>query len=101
MKIGTIVEVVETICDVVASKVNETTAEALKNLITHVDDRPGHDQRYAIDASKIKSELGWEPMETFESGMSKTIEWYLRNSDWCDEIAETKYARERLGTNKS
>ena len=93
-------EVVQTICDVVASKINDRTEADLRGLITHVEDRPGHDQRYAIDASKIKRELGWEPQETFESGMEKTIEWYLRNPEWCQEIANTKYARERLGTNK-
>ena len=94
-------QVVETICDVVASKTNERTVEQLKELVTHVDDRPGHDQRYAIDASKIANELGWTPLESFESGMDKTIEWYLRNPQWCQEIADTKYARERLGkTNK-
>jgi dTDP-glucose 4,6-dehydratase len=93
-------QVVNTICETVASLVNEKTEDELKGLITHVTDRPGHDQRYAIDASKIKRELGWEPQETFESGMSKTIEWYLRNPEWCQEIADTKYARERLGTNK-
>ena len=93
-------EVVNTICEMVASLINEKTADELKGLITHVTDRPGHDQRYAIDASKIKRELGWEPLETFESGLSKTIDWYLRNPEWCQEITETKYARERLGTNK-
>lgn len=93
-------QVVETICDVLASKTNERTSEQLKELVAYVDDRPGHDQRYAIDASKIASELGWKPLESFESGMDKTIEWYLRNPEWCQEIAETKYARERLGKNK-
>ena len=93
-------DVIHTICDIVGSKVNETTTERLKELITHVQDRPGHDQRYAIDASKISRELGWQPQETFESGMDKTIEWYLRNPEWCQEIADNKYARERLGTNK-
>lgn len=94
-------EVVQTICDVVASQINDKTSAELRELITHVQDRPGHDQRYAIDASKIERELGWKPLETFESGMTKTIEWYLRNPEWCQEIAETKYARERLGTNKT
>jgi dTDP-glucose 4,6-dehydratase len=93
-------QVVKTICDVLGSKINDRSADELKALITHVDDRPGHDQRYAIDASKIANDLGWQPEESFESGMDKTIEWYLRNPDWCQEIADTKYSRERLGTNK-
>jgi dTDP-glucose 4,6-dehydratase len=54
--------------------------------ITHVADRPGHDKRYAIDASKIEKELAWVPEETFESGLSKTVLWYLSNRDWCDRI---------------
>ena len=93
-------QVVTTICEVLGSKISDRSADQLKELITHVDDRPGHDQRYAIDARKIASELGWQPEESFESGMDKTIEWYLRNSNWCQEIADTKYSRERLGTNK-
>ncbi|MFT5015243.1 MAG: dTDP-glucose 4,6-dehydratase [Patiriisocius sp.] len=93
-------QVVQTICEVLGTKINDRTSEQLKELITHVDDRPGHDQRYAIDASKIERELGWQPQESFESGMDKTIEWYLRNPGWCQEIADTKYTRERLGINK-
>lgn len=63
-----------------------------------VDDRPGHDQRYAIDASKLKRELDWEPQATFETGLRDTIRWYLDNLDWCAEVTEGKYGRERLGT---
>ena len=54
-----------------------------ENLITYVADRPGHDLRYAIDASRIESELGWQPEESFESGMRKTVQWYLDNQSWC------------------
>ncbi|OCG18730.1 MULTISPECIES: dTDP-glucose 4,6-dehydratase [unclassified Gilliamella] len=68
-----------------------------KDLITHVSDRPGHDQRYAIDASKIYQDLGWKPQETFESGMRKTVIWYLNNKSWCEHIKDGSYARSRQG----
>ena len=57
-------------------------------LITFVDDRPGHDKRYAIDSSKIKSQLGWHPRETFETGIKKTVEWYLNNSSWSKDVSK-------------
>ncbi|WCD80117.1 dTDP-glucose 4,6-dehydratase [Pseudomonas sp. TUM22785] len=66
-------------------------------LITHVKDRPGHDLRYAIDASKIERELGWTPQETFESGLRKTVQWYLDNLEWCHRVQDGSYQRERLG----
>ena len=66
-------------------------------LITYVTDRPGHDLRYAIDASKIKDDLGWVPQETFESGIRKTVEWYLTNQDWWQRVMDGSYAGERLG----
>ena len=68
------------------------------DLIKYVTDRPGHDIRYAIDASKITNELGWKPEETFESGIRKTVEWYLSNSKWCKRVQDGSYSRERLGT---
>jgi dTDP-glucose 4,6-dehydratase len=68
-----------------------------QGLITYVSDRPGHDLRYAIDASKIKEELGWEPSETFTSGLRKTVQWYLENQDWCARVQDGTYKRERLG----
>ena len=68
-----------------------------KNLITFVADRPGHDKRYAIDASKIEQELGWKPQETFDSGIRKTVEWYLNNNSWWSRILDGSYSRERLG----
>ena len=68
------------------------------SLITYVKDRPGHDRRYAIDAGKIKSELGWAPTESFESGLARTIDWYLANQIWCDRIRDGEYRGERLGS---
>jgi dTDP-glucose 4,6-dehydratase len=68
-----------------------------KDLITYVTDRPGHDQRYAIDASKIQKDLGWVPLETFETGLRKTVEWYLNNLDWCQHVQDGSYQRHRLG----
>ena len=66
--------------------------------ITFVKDRPGHDWRYAIDASKIEGELGWTPRETFESGLRKTVAWYLDNGSWCERVRSGAYRLERLGT---
>jgi dTDP-glucose 4,6-dehydratase len=71
--------------------------DSYKDLITFVEDRPGHDLRYAIDASKIERELGWEPQETFESGIRKTVEWYLDNQAWCKHVQDGSYRRQRLG----
>ena len=72
-------------------------SKSYKNLITFVDDRPGHDFRYAINASKLQNELNWIPKETFKTGIQKTIEWYLNNLDWCKNIEDKNYKRERLG----
>lgn len=68
-----------------------------EELITFVKDRPGHDFRYAIDASKIERELGWVPQETFDSGLRKTVEWYLANEDWCKSVLDRSYEGRRLG----
>lgn len=68
-----------------------------EELITHVKDRPGHDLRYAIDAGKIERELGWRPQETFETGLRKTVQWYLDNLEWCRRVQDGSYQRERLG----
>ena len=70
---------------------------AYEDLIAFVPDRPGHDRRYAIDDRKIASELGWAPRETFESGLRRTVQWYLGNLDWCAAIRESRYGGERLG----
>ncbi len=64
--------------------------------MTFIKDRPGHDVRYAIDATKINKELGWHPEETFESGIKKTIEWYLANSEWCQHVQDGSYQLKRL-----
>jgi len=72
-----------------------------RDLITFVPDRPGHDRRYAIDASKLQHELGWRPAETFESGIGKTVRWYLDNAWWWRPIRDRKYAGERLGAGRS
>ena len=71
--------------------------EHYRDLIKYVTDRPGHDLRYAIDAGKIQRELGWAPEETFESGLRKTVEWYLKNMEWCRHVQDGSYQRERRG----
>jgi dTDP-glucose 4,6-dehydratase len=67
------------------------------SLIKYVADRPGHDQRYAIDAGKIERELGWRPQETFETGLRKTVQWYLEHGAWCRAACDGRYDRGRLG----
>lgn len=69
-------------------------------LKTFVEDRPGHDRRYAIDGRKVRAELGWAPLYDFETGIAKTVRWYCENLDWCRKIQEGKYGRERLGLSK-
>ena len=93
------IDVVETLCRLLDGKVDKHPQDItqFEQLITHVTDRPGHDQRYAIDAGKIKAELGWEPVETFETGLAKTIDWYLNNQQWCDHVRDGSYQGERLG----
>jgi len=90
------IEVVKTICDVLQEL--RPKGSSYRDLITHVKDRPGHDMRYAIDAGKIQRELGWAPEETFESGIRKTVQWYLDNLDWCQRVQDGSYQRQRLGT---
>jgi len=95
------IEVVQTICNLLDELVPEKPGNIAhySDLITFVTDRPGHDMRYAIDASKIEIELGWKPVETFESGMLKTITWYLENEEWWGRVNDGSYAGERLGLN--
>lgn len=91
-------EVVKTICSLLDRLVTDSPYTPHASLITYVTDRPGHDLRYAIDADKIAAELGWTPAETFESGIEKTVRWYLENSEWCRRVQDGSYQRERLGT---
>ena len=92
-------EVVETICDLLEELAPEKLAGVsnYRDLITFVKDRPGHDVRYAIDASKIERELGWVPEETFETGLRKTVQWYLDNRQWWERVLSGAYRLERLG----
>lgn len=94
------IDVVNIICELLEKLAPEKPngLASYKDLITYVTDRPGHDVRYAIDASKIEKELGWRPQETFETGILKTIEWYLNNLDWCRRVQDGSYQRERLGS---
>lgn len=93
------IEVVKTICKILDELKPQANGQAYESLITFVKDRPGHDLRYAIDATKIQNELGWTPTETFETGIRKTVEWYLNNLDWCHRVLDGSYQRERLGVN--
>lgn len=93
-------EVVKTICHILDELKPQANGQPYESLITFVKDRPGHDLRYAIDASKIANELNWTPTETFDSGIRKTVEWYLSNMDWCSRVQDGSYQRERLGTSE-
>lgn len=92
------IEVVQTICESLDQLVPNDVSYS--SLITYVTDRPGHDRRYAIDASKIAKELNWQPKETFETGIRKTVQWYLDNQKWCQNVQDGSYQRERLGSNE-
>ena len=90
------IQVVHALCDIL-DELRPVEGKCRRDLITYVRDRPGHDQRYAIDASKLKTELDWEPTESFESGIKKTVEWYLDNKHWCDRVLDGSYQGQRLG----
>ena len=94
-------QVVHTVCDILSElrpgRLAELRLKSFRDLITFVKDRPGHDLRYAIDPSKIERELGWKPLETFDTGIRKTVQWYLDNAWWWRPIREKKYAGQRLG----
>lgn len=101
------IEVVKTICSIL-DEIAPSEARNIKSkegkplgsyssLIKYVTDRPGHDRRYAIDASKMSKELNWQPVETFETGLRKTVQWYLDNQEWCENVQSGSYQRERLG----
>jgi len=90
-------EVVKAVCEILDDLAPNQKNKKYSSLITFVEDRPGHDKRYAMDASKIKQELGWEPRETFETGLYKTVRWYLDKQEWCHQVIGGIYKHERLG----
>lgn len=90
------IEIVHLICNIL-DELKPNSSYKYKDLITHVTDRPGHDKRYAINPEKIEKELEWVADETIESGLKKTIKWYLDNLDWCKSILDNNYQRQRLG----
>jgi dTDP-glucose 4,6-dehydratase len=90
-------DVVREICALLDQKSPRADGKSYATQITFVADRPGHDRRYAIDCTKIQRELGWRPRESFATGLAKTVDWYLTHRDWCNEITQKRYARERLG----
>lgn len=89
------IEVVKSICSILDTLVPK--GSPYSEQITYVADRPGHDRRYAIDSSKMSAELNWTPVETFETGLRKTVQWYLDNQTWCQNVQDGSYQRERLG----
>lgn len=92
------IEVVHTICALLDARVPRTDGKPRSSQITFVADRPGHDRRYAIDASKLREELGWEPEYTFEQGIEETVDWYLSNQAWVKRVLDGSYRLERIGT---
>lgn len=95
------IDVVRTICALMDELCPDSAHVPHENLITYVTDRPGHDKRYAIDAGKIGRELGWEPEETFITGIRKTVDWYLANQVWCARVQDGTYQRQRLGISEN
>lgn len=91
------IDVVRTLCSILDDREPAKHGKPYVELITYVTDRPGHDMRYAIDASKIERELGWTPEETFETGLVKTVDWYLNNQQWINRVLDGSYMGERLG----
>lgn len=92
------ITVVKAICALLDKRRPLTDGRKYESLITFVKDRPGHDRRYAIDSSKLQSELGWRPSQTFETGIEQTVEWYLSNTEWVSRVLDGSYRMERLGT---
>ncbi len=91
-------QVVKALCAILDELLDDSPHRPHESLISFVKDRPGHDKRYAIDASKLRRDLGWQPLETFESGLRRTARWYLENRDWWQNILTGSYRGERLGT---
>ena len=84
-------DVVHTLCSILDELSPRSDGKSYRDQITYVTDRPGHDRRYAIDASKINRELGWKPAETFETGIRKTVQWYLDNQEWVQNVTSGTY----------
>ena len=93
------IDVIEAICDILDHLIPKGNSESYKKLIRFVQDRPGHDFRYAIDASKLNSKLGWFPKESFESGLEKTIQWYINNKGWWTAILDNTYQAGKTRSN--
>jgi len=93
-------DVVRAVCALLDELAPNPEIAAYSSLISFVEDRPGHDQRYAIDAGKIQNELDWKPKESFDSGLRKTVQWYLQHQGWCQNIINDRYRGERLGMGK-
>jgi len=91
------INIVRTICQTIDRLKPDLPHRPCESLITYVTDRPGHDRRYAIDASKIRDELGWEPKQNFQDGIEATVKWYMENSDWVQRVQSGEYRGERLG----
>ena len=90
-------DLVTVLCEILDELIPDSPHKPHKSLIKFVDDRPGHDRRYAIDAGKIKKELGWEPSESLDTGLKKTIQWYLNNPQWIERVMSGAYKGQRLG----
>jgi len=92
--------VVHALCDILDQRRPRADGLSHRQQIRFVNDRPGHDQRYAIDSSKLQTELGWRPSRDFEAGLAQTVDWYLANQDWWQAIRDGSYRGERLGTSE-
>jgi dTDP-glucose 4,6-dehydratase len=92
-------DVVHALCDIMDEISPRAEGGSHRELIDFVPDRPGHDLRYAIDSDRITTELGWQPAHDFDSGLRATVEWYLDNQAWCEEVMKDRYGGERLGLN--
>ena len=95
------IDIINKICSILNSLKPRKNNNNYEELITFVKDRPGHDFRYAVNSTKIQKNLGWKPLQTFESGLELTIKWYLGNTNWLNNILHKKYNLERLGLKNS